>query len=124
VLNVLKVCEFLAYWLGGTSRREMAALLHYTPRRLSTLLQDGFGRRGRSTVQYDEAKKRWLAGDPLPDALEGPHTAREAVAVLAGVAAWVPEGLPGLACPFIDTNQFRTDPPPGSCPNAWCKSCG
>jgi hypothetical protein len=112
VLDVSKICEFLAYWLGGTTRRELAALLGYTPRHVTTLIQDGFGRSGRATVRYDDAMKRWISADELGEGLLGPRAARDAVAILAAAAAWDPKGLPGLTCPIIDTNRFRADPPP------------
>ncbi|HEX2941570.1 MAG TPA: hypothetical protein VHO91_11015 [Rhodopila sp.] len=112
MIDVAKACEFLAYWLGGTTRKELATLLNYTPRRVTTLIQDGFGRAGRTTTWYDDEKKRWMSADALRSKLLGPQTARDAVTILAAISAWAPEGLPGLACPVMDTGQFRVDPPP------------
>ena len=112
MIDVSKVCEFLAYWLGGTTRQEIASLLDYTPRRITTLIQDGFGRSGRTTAQYDSQKKRWISSDTPNGGLLGPRTVRDAVAILAAVSAWVPGGLSGLTCHVVDTNQFRVDPPP------------
>src|ERR1019366_7716181 len=112
VLDVARVCEFLAYWLGGTTRSEIAAVLDYVPRHVTTLIQTGFGRLGRTTVRYEAKRKRWVAPDRQDGGLFGPDTARDAVAVLAAAAAWAPNGLPGLSCAIVDTNRFRRDPPP------------
>jgi hypothetical protein len=112
MIDVPRICEFLAYWLGGTTRREIAALLSYTPRHVTTLIQEGFGRLGRTTVRYDEQQKLWVPVDQPKGGLLGPRTTRDAVAILAAAASWGPKGLPGLALPIVDTNRFRVDPPP------------
>jgi hypothetical protein len=110
--NAARACEFLAYWLGGTTRAEIAALLGYVPRHVTTLIHTGFGRLGRTTVRYDAKEKRWIAPDWQEEGLLGPEASRDAVAILAAASAWAPEGLPGLTCPIVDTNRFRRDPPP------------
>ena len=55
------ICEFLAFWAGGTHRQELAGITGLQPRRLSTLLRNGSARRGKRTFGYDNKSKRFAA---------------------------------------------------------------
>lgn len=104
-------CEFLAFWLGGTHRPELARISGHRPRRLSDLLQDGFARRGRPTVAYDACAKRFLPVQKLEaEHLHGVRSPDEVMTTLLAVQAWHRGGTPPFPCPVLSTSQFRRQP--------------
>ena len=98
-------CEFLAYWLGGTTRKELGTLLGYGDRQISTLLKDGSERLGETTF-YDPHRKRWVA-DCKASQLRGPRSSQDVIAVLRGLNAWSGKAGNSALSPVVDTARFR-----------------
>ena len=118
------LCEFLAFWMGGTHRQELAGITGLQPRRLSTLLKSGPTRRGRKTFGYDKRSKRFVAQPPTnPDELHGlklhgVKSPDEVIATLLAVAAWSRNGAwhasgeAPFPCPVVSTSRYRKQPEP------------
>jgi hypothetical protein len=89
--NVEKACEFLAYWLGGTTRQELAELFGYTDRRITTLIDEGFKRRGHATATYSPNQKRWVS-EVEPKKLHGIKRPQEVLTILLAEQALADKG--------------------------------
>jgi hypothetical protein len=118
------LCEFLAFWMCGTHRRELAGITGLQPRRLSTLLKSGPTRRGRKTFCYDRRLKRFVVQPPA-DAeelhalkLHGVKSPDEVIVTLLAVAAWSSNGAwhasgeAPFPCPVVSTSRYRRQPEP------------
>ena len=117
------ICEFLAFWAGGTHRQELAGITGLQPRRLSTLLRNGSARRGKRTFGYDNKSKRFAAlpHDPNDLAgidLNGIKSPDEVIATLLAVDAWSRRGAwstdkkPPFPCPVASTSRYRKQSEP------------
>jgi len=103
--DVYVACEFLAYWLGGTTRRELAALLGYGDRQITTLLRTGQDRLD-GTRRYAANRKRWVADGPA-NKLHGPRSADQVMAVLRAINAWGHDTALHPLAPIVDTVGFN-----------------
>lgn len=110
-LDAARLCEFVAHWMGGTTLPEVGRLLGYTSRRVQTLVEDGFARRGPATVRYDAGSKRWRSSVPSKD-LHGPRSAQEVVAALQAMRLWSRGTEAERLFPLVDTRVHRTGPAP------------
>jgi hypothetical protein len=106
-----EACEFLAHWVGGTTRRELTRLLGYTPRRLTILISDGFARRKRATALYDPHTKTWMSCVETKELL-GIKAPRDVLTVMLAERALAGPREPRFPSPVLDTVAFRRDPDP------------
>lgn len=104
-LNVHRICEFLAHWLGGTTRGELATLLGYGDRQVTSLLRLGAEERG-SKHCYVASRKRWV-GASLAKDLHGPRSADQVIAVLRAINAWGHDAIQHPLAPIVDIACFN-----------------
>ena len=112
------ICEFLAVWLGGTHRQELAGITGLQRRRLTTLLRDDLARRGRKTIRYDKSLKRFVAQQPDGTEPHGVKSPDDVLATLSAIRAWGKNGAwhmlnePPIPCPVVSTSSYRKQPDP------------
>lgn len=99
-------CEFLAYWLGGTTLSEVGQLLGYQRRQTKALVESGFRDRESATAHYDQRAKRWRSDVPSSK-LHGPRSPHDAVTVLRALRIWSRGTNTERLFPVIDTRAFR-----------------
>jgi hypothetical protein len=103
--DVHGVCEFLAHWLGGTTRAELGALLGYGDRQITSLLKLGDEVKG-SKHRHDPSLKRWVSTGPAKD-LHGPRSADQVIAVLRAINAWEHDATQHRLAPVVDIASFN-----------------
>lgn len=110
-LNPSALCEYLAYWAGGTTLTEVGRLLGYTSRRVQDLVANGFARRASATARYDPKAKRWVS-DVESRELHGAKSVHEAVIALQALRLWSQETDAESMFPVVDTRAYQRGPAP------------
>lgn len=110
-LDPSALCEFLAYWAGGTTLSEVGRLLGYTSRRIQSLVEDGFKRRGAATAHYDPRLRQWTS-EANSSALHGARSAQEAVTIMQALKLWSRGTETEQLFPVVDVRAYQRGPAP------------
>ena len=105
------LCEYLAFWAGGTTMSEVGKLLGYTSRRVQDLVDAGFARCGSRTAHYDPGKRRWVSDVPAAK-LHGAKSVHEATVVLQALRLWSRETDAEAMFPVVDVRDYQRGPAP------------